>query len=64
LNFLPHHRSAVNGPSNSDPAFGTPYSFSTLSDPTPQRAVAPGQQAVFNTSSRSIDRALQSSRPL
>lgn len=30
LNFLPWHRSAVNGPSNSDPDFGVPYSYSTL----------------------------------
>lgn len=29
LNYLPWHRSAVNGPSNSHPVFGTPYSFST-----------------------------------
>lgn len=29
-NFLGWHRSAVNGPSNSDPEFGTPYSYSSL----------------------------------
>lgn len=28
-NFLPWHRSAVSGPSNSDPNFGIPHSFST-----------------------------------
>jgi len=64
LNFLPHHRSAVNGPSNSDPSFGTPYSFSTLKDQTPKRSVSVAQQAVFTTSVRSLDQALQSSRPL
>jgi len=64
LNFMPWHRSAVNGPSNSDPSFGAPYSFSTLRDPTPKRSVSVAQQAVFTTSIRSMDRALQSSRPL
>jgi hypothetical protein len=64
LNFMPWHRSAVNGPSNSDPSFGTPYSFSTLMDQTPKRSVSPAQQAVFTTAVRSLDSALQSSRPL
>ena len=63
LNFLPHHRSAVNGPSNSDPSFGAPYSFSTLRDPSPKRGVNSAQQSIISTSI-SIDRALQSSRPL
>lgn len=27
LNFFPWHRSAVNGPSDSDPSFGVPYSY-------------------------------------
>jgi hypothetical protein len=31
-NFLPWHRSPNNGPSNSDPQFGTPYSFGTLTN--------------------------------
>lgn len=64
LNFMPWHRSAVNGPSNSDPSFGTPYSFSTLMSQTPKRSVSPAQQAIFTTSIRSLDSALQSSRPL
>lgn len=64
LNFMPWHRSAVNGPSNSDPAFGTPYSFSTLEDPIPNRNISPAQQAILSMSVRSMDRALQSSRPL
>lgn len=29
-NFMPWHRSAVNGPSNSDPRFGRPYTFGAL----------------------------------
>lgn len=34
-NFLGWHRSAINGPSNSDPIHGTPHSFSTLTDEAP-----------------------------
>jgi len=64
LNFMPWHRSAVNGPSNSDPGFGTPYSFSTLQDPTPKRSVSQQQQSVFSAAVRSLDSALQSTRPL
>lgn len=64
LNFMPWHRSAVNGPSNSDPSFGAPYSFSNLKDLYPKRAVSAEQQSVFATTIRSLDRALQSSRPL
>lgn len=64
LNFLPHHRSAVNGPSNSDPSFGSPYSFSTLKDNIPKRVVSAQQQAILTNTVRSIDKALQSSRPL
>lgn len=64
LNFMPWHRSAVNGPSNSDPSFGTPYSFSTLRDQTPNRNVSLAQQSVFTSAVRSIDSALQSSRPI
>ena len=64
LNFMPWHRSAVSGPSNSDPSFGTPYSFSILRDPTPNRNVSLAQQSVFTSAVRSIDSALQSSRPI
>lgn len=40
-NFLPWHRSATSGPSNSDPYFGTPHSFGQLLEgdqPTPQQS--------------------------
>lgn len=30
LNYMPWHRSAVSGPSNSDPDFGVPYSYTNL----------------------------------
>jgi hypothetical protein len=39
-NFLPWHRAATSGPSNSDPRFGTPHSYGSLVDgetATPQR---------------------------
>jgi hypothetical protein len=64
LNFMPFHRSAVSGPSNSDPFFGTPYSFSALKDPGIKRSVSMQQQSIFTRAVRSLDRALQSSRPL
>jgi hypothetical protein len=64
LNFLPHHRSAVNGPSNSDPSFGIPYSFSKLQDQTPSKNINKEQQSIFTTTTRFIDRELQSSRPI
>lgn len=41
-NFLGWHRSATNGPSNSNPIYGTPHSFGSLSGNT----VARGQNAV------------------
>lgn len=40
-NFLPWHRSATSGSSNSDPYFGTPHSFGQLlqgDQPTPQQS--------------------------
>lgn len=64
LNFMPWHRSAINGPSNSDPSFGVPYSFSALRDRKPKRSVSLEQQKIFTTTSRSIDVLLKSSRPL
>jgi hypothetical protein len=64
LNFLPHHRSAVNGPSNSDPSFGVPYSFSTFKNTISKRIVSPQQQSVLTNTTRSLDQALKSSRPL
>lgn len=39
-NFMPWHRSAISGPSNSDPNFGIPHSFGDLlpgGAPTPRR---------------------------
>ncbi len=41
-NFLGWHRSATNGPSNSNPIYGTPHSFGTLSGAT----VGRGKNAV------------------
>lgn len=43
-NFMPWHRSATSGASNSDPRFGTPHSYGSLlagDAPTPQRTAAP-----------------------
>lgn len=64
LNFMPWHRSAVNGPSNSDPAFGTPYSFGALRSPIPQPQIE--QQAIsrLRRVARTVDEALQSFRPI
>lgn len=64
LNFMPWHRSAVNGPSNSDPAFGPPYSFSTLDDPIPRQDVNRDDLSRLVRVSRTVDQALQSYRPL
>jgi hypothetical protein len=61
LNFMPWHRSAVNGPSNSDPLFGTPYSLSALNSPTPQRRL---NETNAQLVPKTIDQALKSSRPL
>lgn len=41
-NFMPWHRSAVNGPSNSNPDYGTPYSYGGLL----------GTQGIQRTSNR------------
>lgn len=64
LNFMPWQRSAVDGPSNSDPAFGPPYSFSTLRDPIPRRTPSQGQLSNINTIPPTADQRLQSNRPL
>jgi hypothetical protein len=64
LNFMPWHRSAVHGPSNSDPAFGPPYSFSTLDDPIPRQNVNDDDLSRLIRFSRTVDQALQSYRPL
>lgn len=64
LNFMPWHRSAVSGPSNSDPALGRPYSFSTLMDPSPQTNISDQDISKLKRAARTIDQALQSYRPL
>jgi len=64
LNFMPWHRSAVNGPSNSDPAFGPPYSFSNLRDPIPRRDINEAFRSALRRTVATIDQALQSARPL
>lgn len=64
LNFMPWHRSAVNGPSNSDPAFGPPYSFSNLRDPIPRRDINETARSALRRTAATIDQALQSARPL
>lgn len=50
-NFLPWHRSATTGPSNSDPNFGQPYSYRYLASgvgATPQREPANAIQTSGN----------------
>lgn len=64
LNFMPWHRSAVDGPSNSDPAFGPSYSFSNLRDPIPQVDINQATLSSLIRTAATIDQALQSARPL
>lgn len=64
LNFLPWHRSATEGPSNSDPSFGPSYSYSTLANPIPQPNVNEGNITALQNQTRGIDVLLQSGRPL
>lgn len=64
LNFLPWHRSATEGPSNSDPSFGPSYSYSTLANPIPQPNVNEGNIISLQTQTSGIDALLQSGRPL
>jgi hypothetical protein len=65
LNFMPWHRSAVNGPSNSDPAFGPPYSFATLENPIPNLDVKQFELSrEIRRTRRTYNSALQSTRPL
>jgi hypothetical protein len=57
-NFLPWHRSATSGPSNSDPVYGTPHSFKYLGSgvaSTPQR-----EPASSTDTSNSISSSIQS----
>jgi hypothetical protein len=60
LNSLPWQRSATNGPSNSDPTFGPPYSFGALRDQIPQ----PGNNQGVKSPTKKIDALLVSSRRL
>ena len=61
LNYMPWHRSAVNGPSNSDPVFGVPYSFGALRSENTQPQSARLAQSILT---RSADKQLKSYRPL
>jgi hypothetical protein len=45
-NFMPWHRSAVNGPSNSDPQYGRPYSFAYMKRQTPQPNIVGGREIL------------------
>lgn len=56
-NFLGWHRSATDGPSNTDPRFGIPYSYTSL-------ASGSSSPPVQSEAPRSIDQGLRSSRPI
>jgi hypothetical protein len=60
LNSFPWQRSATNGPSNSDPTFGPPYSFGALRDQIPQ----PGNNQGVKNPTKKINALLVSSRKL
>lgn len=47
-NFLAWHRSAVSGPSNSDPTVGTPHSFSNLVNAEPNPVARQQQESLIN----------------
>ncbi len=64
LNFMPWHRSATEGPSNSDSSFGPSYSYSSLANPSPQPNVNEGNLLSLKNQQRGIDALLQSGRPL
>lgn len=55
-NFLAWHRSAVSGPSNMDPEFGTPHSFGNLvtGSGTPPR-LAPEDRGILETIGNALD---------
>ncbi len=48
-NFLGWHRSATNGPSNSNPIYGTPHSFSGISGASPPRGSNAFDQPNLNS---------------
>lgn len=62
LNFMPWHRSPTAGPSNSDPQFGTPYSYGGLRNQIPQSINVKTPNVTFGTTS--INKSLQSDLPL
>ena len=64
LNFMPWHRSATDGPSNSNPVFGPPYSFSTLANPNQILAVDEQQKLNRIKATQTVDQALKSYRPV
>jgi hypothetical protein len=47
-NFFAWHRSAVSGPSNSDPVVGTPHSFSNLTGAEPNPVARQQQESLIN----------------
>ena len=47
-NFFAWHRSAVSGPSNSDPTVGTPHSFSNLVNAEPNPVARQQQESLIN----------------
>lgn len=60
LNFMPWHRTATAGPSNSDPVSGVPYSYGYLARPT----VGNFSNSPTVPRPASIDRSLVSSTPI
>ena len=64
LNFMPWHRSAVDGPSNSSPFFGVPYSFGNLANPNPITSINEQQSLKLIKEAQTVDQALQSYRPV
>ena len=61
---MPWHRSAVNGPSNSDPAYGTPYSYSYLRNPVARKNTTNQELLSISRETRTANRKLKSYRPI
>jgi len=61
LNYMPWHRSAVNGPSNSDPRSGIPYSFGS---PGQENTIRRGAGEAIEVAITTLDEALRSDRPI
>jgi hypothetical protein len=65
LNFMPWHRSAVNGPSYTDPNVGVPYSFGALKATDIRKTSSQVASRILpGTVSGKVDFALQSYRPI